>query len=89
MSFFCIFVLMMRIFCIFFLLMAMAGVKAQLPYQNSKLSAEERAADLLSRMTLEEKVDQISMTGLHDFTQSDRCYGVCDSPFDGLELMVR
>ena len=31
------------------------GVNAQLPYQNPKLSFEERAQDLLSRLTLEEK----------------------------------
>ena len=30
-----------------------------LPYQNTKLSFEERAADLVSRMTLEEKISQM------------------------------
>lgn len=82
---------MMRHFFTFCLVIAtvVTGVRAQLPYQNSKLTAEERAADLLSRMTLEEKVDQLSMTGLHDFTQTNHCYGVCDSPFDGLELIAR
>jgi len=29
------------------------------PYLNSKLSAEERAADLVYRMTLEEKASQL------------------------------
>lgn len=32
-----------------------------LPYQNPKLSAEERAEDLVSRMTLEEKVSQMDL----------------------------
>lgn len=34
-----------------------------LPYKNSKLSAEERVADLLKRMTLEEKIDLLGGTG--------------------------
>ena len=38
-----------------------------LPYQNPKLSVEQRVADLLSRMTLEEKVAQMSMKTLSDF----------------------
>lgn len=33
---------------------------ADAPYRNPKLTVDERVADLLSRMTLEEKVDQIS-----------------------------
>ena len=37
----------------------MAGAKSLLPYQNPKLSPEERAEDLLSRMTLDEKVAQL------------------------------
>lgn len=32
-----------------------AASSAQLPYQNSELSSEERAVDLISRLTLEEK----------------------------------
>ena len=32
-------------------------------YRNSKLSIDDRVADLLSRMTLEEKVGQIAPTG--------------------------
>lgn len=35
-------------------------VKNMLPYQNTNLSFEERAADLVSRMTLEEKASQMS-----------------------------
>lgn len=46
-------------FRILLFLMAIAifpCVFAQLPYQNDKLSAENRALDLLDRLTLEEKV---------------------------------
>lgn len=35
------------------------GQDSQPAYRNSKLTVEERASDLLSRMTLEEKVDQL------------------------------
>ncbi len=41
-------------------LMAIVALSAQtLPYQDSSLSFEERAKDLVSRMTLEEKVSQM------------------------------
>ncbi|MBP7359191.1 MAG: glycoside hydrolase family 3 C-terminal domain-containing protein [Prevotella sp.] len=50
------------------------GVNAQLPYQNPKLSFEERAQDLLSRLTLEEKASlmcdispAIPRLGIKDF----------------------
>jgi beta-glucosidase len=40
-------------------LSSLPGVcQTKLPYQNPKLSPEQRAADLVSRMTLEEKVSQ-------------------------------
>lgn len=39
---------------------ALQGAKDKLPYQNSKLPIEQRVEDLLSRMTLEEKVHQMS-----------------------------
>ena len=37
-----------------------SGSKNILPYQDSRLSFEERAADLVARMTLEEKAAQVS-----------------------------
>lgn len=76
---------------VFLLLLAYSPTEAfcQLPYQDRHRSAEERAEDLLSRMTLEEKVDQISMTGLYDFTQTNHSYGVCDSPFNSLETIAQ
>src|SRR5215472_18744971 len=43
-----------------FLLSALAGRAQEVPpYRNPKLPVEERVADLLSRMTLEEKVAQM------------------------------
>ena len=42
------------------LLAGTAGMKAQtLPYQNASLSFHERAKDLVSRLTLEEKINQV------------------------------
>lgn len=38
---------------------AVIGDSSMLPYQDESLSFEERAADLVSRMTLEEKVAQL------------------------------
>ena len=47
---------MKKILLISLTLAAMLGVKAQqLPYQNTSLSAEQRADDLLQRLTVEEK----------------------------------
>lgn len=43
-------------------LMPLCSVAAELPYQNPELSAEQRAADLCSRLTLEEKA-AIMMNG--------------------------
>jgi beta-glucosidase len=45
----------------FALIGAVAGAQdtSKLPYMNPKLSAEERAADLVHRMTLEEKASQL------------------------------
>ena len=37
----------------------MTGNTTELPYKNPELPAEERIADLLGRMTLEEKVGQM------------------------------
>src|SRR5436853_7491952 len=46
--------------CIVFLTCtSIAQDTSKLPYMNPKLSAEERAADLVHRMTLEEKASQL------------------------------
>ena len=41
-------------------LLISCGTGPKYPYQNTKLSFEERAVDLVSRMTLEEKVSQLT-----------------------------
>ena len=43
----------------FFLNISFIQAQSFLPYRNPKLSVEERTSDLLSRMTLEEKVGQL------------------------------
>lgn len=52
-----------------------------LPYQDPELPVETRVEDLLSRMTLEEKVAQLSMTGLVPFPTNEQLYAVCETPF--------
>ena len=42
------------------ILMAFGLVAALVPYKNSELPVEQRVEDLLRRMTLEEKIDQVS-----------------------------
>ena len=56
---------MKKLFVLLLLLLPIAlqaaeKAKVKYRYQDKSLSAEERANDLLSRMTLEEKVEQIS-----------------------------
>ena len=55
------FVLSVATVCIVFLLCAssLAQNNSNLPYANPKLSPEQRAADLVHRMTLEEKASQL------------------------------
>jgi beta-glucosidase len=59
-----------RLLCAMICLLLIAPVQAQIetpPYKNPQLAIEDRVADLLSRMTLEEKVDQIT-GGRHENT---------------------
>ena len=55
-------------------------------YRDSRLSAEERAADLLARMTLEEKIAQLNITrGVEFATHPSALHGCSveyDSDFD-------
>ncbi len=63
-------------------------MSAQL-YKDANAPVADRVEDLLSRMTLEEKVDQMCMVGLNDVTRTRRMYGTCDSPFEGAEKIAR
>ncbi len=66
----------------------MQPVQAQL-YKDPTASVEDRVEDLLRRMTLEEKVEQMCMTGLGDFPDAGAVYGVCDSPFESVQTVAR
>ena len=44
----------------------------QLPYQNPKLSTAERVKDLLSRLTIEEKIKQMLKVSLEELKQDEQ-----------------
>jgi beta-glucosidase len=50
-------------------------------YKNPKAPVDLRVKDLLSRMTLEEKVAQMSMSSLSESVNSPLAFGVLESPF--------
>ena len=59
-----------RLFCMMVCILPIAPLQAQVetpPYRNPQLAIEDRVSDLLSRMTLDEKVDQIT-GGRHENT---------------------
>jgi beta-glucosidase len=55
-------------------------VNAQV-YKDPKAPVELRVKDLLGRMTLDEKVGQMSMNSLKGSLDNPIAYGVCESPF--------
>lgn len=62
--------------------------KAQ-AYKNPKLPVSQRVADLLKRMTLEEKIGQMSMSGLDGRKEGNIGYGVLASPFVSAEQVIK
>ncbi|MCM1448839.1 MAG: glycoside hydrolase family 3 C-terminal domain-containing protein [Clostridiales bacterium] len=58
-------------------------------YKNPQASIDERVADLLSRMTLEEKVAQMNMNGMGTYTQLKDGAGVVESPFINVQDIAR
>lgn len=54
-------------------------------YKNPKVPVQQRVADLLKRMTLEEKVGQMSMSSLGEAKNSKIGYGVLESPFTNVK----
>ena len=65
-----------------------AGTVTAQVYKDPKAPVEQRVEDLLGRMTLEEKIQQLSMTGIYEFPNQKEVYGVCDSPFEGIERVT-
>ncbi len=56
------------------------------PYENSKLSVEERVGDLLSQMTLEEKAGQLVMTmGWEYYEKTDNQYVLTEKFKDAIQ----
>lgn len=73
--------------CILMVLVFSSFLKNQLPkypYQNSKLSDEERIKDLLSRMTLEEKIAQLDMFRGREVSNIEGRYGATAYKEDSL-----
>lgn len=61
-------------------LSVMPTVASTLPYKDAKLPVEERVADLLSRMTVEEKVGQlVCLMGWNSYELSDGRVSVSDA----------
>jgi beta-glucosidase len=58
----------------------------QPPYRNPQLPISERVADLLARMTLEEKVAQLGATWLNDFIDGEQF--VAEKVRSGLPLGI-
>ena len=54
------------------LLCGSVATAQQMPYKNSRLQVEVRVQDLLSRMTIEEKIGQLSMKSLNALKQDDK-----------------
>ena len=69
-----------KLFIFSALALSASCIDAQL-YKNAKAPVKDRVADLLKRMTLEEKVAQMSMSSLSESTNSTLAYGVLESPF--------
>ncbi len=58
-------------------------------YKDSDADIYERADDLLHRMTVDEKIRQMTMNSLPGFVQDGGLYGACDSPFLSVEEIAR
>lgn len=61
-------------------LLIITSAKAQL-YKDAKAPVQARVKDLLSRMTLEEKIGQMSMSSLKGSLDNKIAYGFVESPF--------
>lgn len=58
-------------------------------YKDPKAATEKRVADLLSRMTLDEKIMQMGMNSMSGSMKNPLGYGVVESPFITAEDIVK
>lgn len=58
-------------------------------YKNPKAEIDERVEDLLSRMTLEEKIAQMNMDGMDECRRLPCGAGVVESPFISVQEIAR
>ncbi len=65
------------------------GQQNLLPYKNPGLPVEQRVNDLLKRMTLDEKIGQMTMTNLVGYKNMANGAGVCESPFESIYTVAR
>lgn len=77
----------MRTIFIAFSLLGATTLSAQI-YKDIQAPVDQRVDDLMSQMTLEEKVAQMCMTGLGSLSHTSDMIGVCDSPFESAELVA-
>jgi len=76
-----------RLWCVIFIIISFKLSAQVLPYQNPKLSPEERAKDLISRLTLEEKAalmcdisDAVPRLGINKFNWwSEALHGLANN----------
>ena len=72
---------MLKAFILFFAAFFITATTCAQVYKDPKAPVEQRVKDLLGRMTLEEKVGQMSMSTLKNSMTNPIAYGVCESPF--------
>lgn len=75
--------------CFFALSITVNAQQITTPYKDPNLAVEERVNDLLKRMTLEEKIAQMTMTNLANFKNITNGVGVCDSPFESIYTVAK
>jgi beta-glucosidase len=59
------------------------------PYKDPSLSVEKRVADLMGRMTLDEKIAQLGMIDAELYKTDPNGFGVCECPKIGVEDVLK
>jgi beta-glucosidase len=77
----------LNLFCTFIINANAQQISA--PYKDSGLPFETRVNDLLKRMTLDEKIAQMTMTNLNNYKRVANGTGVCDSPFESIYTVAQ